>query len=158
MMRWHRVGRVFTAIEGIVLFILTLYAAYIFCLGGVGPYLEDLQSDDEYGTYIDVHSDTIAYYGKKFQIKGAAVADDHFTVFVRSAGVQWQPNLPFSLNVRTDQGEVLQSTTRGQNSGLFYTRGSFTFKGLPSDTKEVVVYQQSYGESFSFRIPLGGDE
>ncbi|WP_141503446.1 hypothetical protein [Paenibacillus luteus] len=106
------------------------------------------------GAYFAVHAPKQTFYGKSFTVDGVIYKDGELHVYMTSKGIFSWPALPNTIQVITDRKEELNRSSSAGTSTLFRSRGRFTFQEVPEGLKSITVFQEAYGESFSFPISL----
>ncbi|MGU3471694.1 hypothetical protein ACLBWT_11145 [Paenibacillus sp. D51F] len=96
------------------------------------------------------------FYGKWIRVRGAAVHGTELEVFIDAKGFPRAggPSNGLAVKVVSDSGKDLMYQGSSSSRSLFGGGMMATYDGLPEGAKYVIVSRESYGQSFSYRIPL----
>ncbi|MGO4547188.1 hypothetical protein AB4Z29_20610 [Paenibacillus sp. 2TAB23] len=110
------------------------------------------------GHYYKVDADTQTYFGKKVRVDGVIYDEDKLVVYLSSKNLFVVPSLPNNIQIKTDSGLVLDYKSSSGSMRLFKSRGDFIFDPVPEDMKAITVFNEAYGQSFSFPVSFEGGE
>ncbi|MGO4348059.1 hypothetical protein AB4Z45_21440 [Paenibacillus sp. MCAF9] len=114
----------------------------------------ELSEAKKKGFYYKVDADKQTYFNKEISIDGVVYGEGKLVVYLSSKRFFSVPQLPNTIQIKTDADEVLQYQSSGASMRLYRSKGQFTFINVPPNLKSVTVFNEAYGESFSFYIPL----
>jgi hypothetical protein len=116
----------------------------------------ELSEAKKKGIYYKVEADKQTYFNKEVNIDGVVYGEGKLVVYMSSQELLSVPLLPNSIQIKTDSNEVFENNSSAKHMRLYRSYGEFTFSNVPPDMKSVTVFNEAYGESFSFPISLEG--
>ncbi|MEJ8545657.1 hypothetical protein [Brevibacillus borstelensis] len=111
------------------------------------------------GTFYPGPGISQTYYNREFTVDGVRYNGKTLEVYMTSRGFG-SNSLPSFVKIASDTGQDLDVSSSGASGGWLLSKGSYLVKEAPSDLQSIRIYDESYGQSFSFTVPLmkGGVE
>ncbi|MFX3633847.1 MAG: hypothetical protein ACE3L7_26190 [Candidatus Pristimantibacillus sp.] len=118
----------------------------------------DIKEAKRQGIYYEGSSKKQTYYGRRIRVDGVVYDKNQLIVYMTGAGMGPSNKLPNRVQVRSETGQLLDSSSGGSSTNVLRSRGYFEFRDVPIGLEQITIFNESYGQSFSFLIPLeGGD-
>lgn len=140
-------------IEWLLLVVVGGYALLFllpsFDLFDVDPQLNEAKKQ---GYYYEVNAGNQTFFNKKVTVNGVIYGEGKLIVYMTSKGLLSLPKLPNNIQVITDSNEVLEYQSSGASSSILKSSGYFTFEQVPDGFKNITIFREAYGESFSFSV------
>lgn len=114
----------------------------------------DLREAKAEGIFYKGPEEKQTFFESKLTIKGVIYDGEDLNVYVRGCRFSSGSKLPQQAIVHLPNGETLGPRSWGGTSNLFCDTGVYLYEDVPSELIQITFGQESYGESFSFVIPL----
>ncbi|EMT52726.1 hypothetical protein I532_08102 [Brevibacillus borstelensis AK1] len=120
---------------------------------------DEIRSAKKEGTFYPGPGISQTYYNRELTVDGVRYDGSTLKVYMTSRG-SGSASLPSFVNIASDTGQDLDVRSGGQSFSWFVSKGYYLIKEAPSDLQSIRIYAESYGQSFSFTVPLakGGME
>lgn len=152
--------RILRKVEWTLLIILGLQFIMILLAPTINTnsFSDDIKKAKKQGVFYEGSSEIQTYFGKELQVNGVANnGNGELTVYITGTGKT--PNkLPNHVQVQTDTGLLLNQRGSSSSNNSFRSVGDYLFSDAPQGIRSVRIFNEAYGESFSFTIPLTGGE
>lgn len=150
--------RILRSIEWTLLILLGIHflMMYFAPILNSSSFNDDIREAKKQGSYFEGSPETQTYYGKKLRVNGVIYgADGDLRVIMTGTGML--PNkLPNRVQVQTDSGAMLDQRGSSSSNNALRSEGDYLFSSVPQGIRSVRIFNEAYGESFSFTIPLSG--
>ncbi len=115
---------------------------------------DDVRKAKKQGSFFEGSPEIQTYFGKKIRLNGVLYdGDGELSVYMTGTG-KTPSKLPNRVQVQTDSGFLLDQRGSSSSNHSFRSDGDYLFSNVPQGIRSVRIFNEAYGESFSFTIPL----
>jgi hypothetical protein len=115
---------------------------------------DDWREARKQGTFFPGPPGAQTYFGRSLTVDAVVYDGERLSVYMTGRKFGAGGKLPSPITVTADTGEVLHETGGSRSTNLFFAKGEYRFETRSADIKGIRIHQESYGESFSFTVPL----
>ncbi|WP_282936803.1 hypothetical protein [Paenibacillus sp. RC67] len=143
----------------LVVLIVQVIGVLVAPLANLNSFSDDIKKAKKQGFFYEGSSEIQTYFGKKIKVNGVVYDDGKEELLVYITGTGKTPNkLPNHVQVQTDTGLLLNQRGSSSSNNSFRSEGDYLFSDVPKGIQIVRIFNEAFGESFSFTIPLTGGE